>query len=308
MITHRCLSSLLLTSALLLGACGGASTAESPTAPAAQPTTAPATVPTAAALPTAAAPPTAVAAPTAASAPATQPAQSGPTVLTASGGAPDDVRAKVDEYRGLLGLPDNGGAPGTQPAGHRSINWDGVPDEFAAPNPLPSDFFNAPSEPRARGAVLTTPGAAVQVSADDDNPAGATVRFGNLNDSYSNIFTAFSGERMFSPIGSNIVDLTFYVPGTNTPAVVRGFGAVYADVDTDHTAFEYFDKAGNSLGTFATPIADNGLSFLGVVFPQPVVHRVRIAYGTSALGPDDGPEHDVAIMDDFIYGEPQAAP
>jgi len=98
------------------------------------------------------------------------------------------------------------------------------------------------------------------------------------------------------------------VPGTNTPAVVRGFGAVYTDVDTDHTAFEYFDINGNSLGKFATPIADAGLSFLGVAFPEPIVHRVRIAYGTDALGPDDSSEVDVAVMDNFIFGEPQPAP
>jgi hypothetical protein len=170
------------------------------------------------------------------------------------------------------------------------------------------DFFNDAKPPRARGAVLKTPGEGLMVSADNDNPAGASPRFGNINDSYSNIFTAFSGERMFSPVGSNIVDLEFFVPGTTTPAVVRGFGAVYADVDTDHTAFEYFDASGKSLGAFATPIADNGLSFLGVLFPDPVVRRVRIAYGTSALGPDDGPDSDVAVMDDFIYGEPQALP
>ena len=83
-------------------------------------------------------------------------------------------------------------------------------------------------------------------------------------------------------------------------------GAIYADVDTDHTAFEYFDAQDKSLGTFATPIADNGLSFLGVAFPEPVIHRVRITYGTVALGPDDSAQNDVAVMDDFIYGEPQA--
>jgi hypothetical protein len=227
-------------------------------------------------------------------------------VITAAGIGPDDIRAKVDEYRQLLGLPDNGGQPGTQPAGHRSINWDGLPDELAAPNLYAPDFFNDTKPPRARGAILATPGEGLMVSADGDNPAGASPRFGNINDSYSNIFTAFSGERMFSPVGSKIVDLPFFVPGTQTPAVVRGFGAVSADVDTDHTAFDYFDADGKSLGTFATPISSDGLSFLGVAFPEPVVHRVRIAYGTAALGPNDGPEADVAVMDDFIYGEPQA--
>jgi hypothetical protein len=228
-------------------------------------------------------------------------------VISGSGAGPADIQSKVDQYRQLLGMPNNEGQPGTQPSGHREINWDGLPDDLAAPNTYLADFFNDTKPPRARGALLSTPGTGLVVSANSDNPSGAPPRFGHINDSYSNIFTAFSGERMFSPIGSNIVDLEFFVPGTNTPAVVRGFGAVYADVDTDHTAFEYFDAAGRSLGTFNTPIADNGLSFLGVAFPEPIVHRVRIAYGTAALGPNDGPDNDVAVMDDFIYGEPQAA-
>lgn len=233
---------------------------------------------------------------------AAQPAAATDAVVLASAG---DIAAVVQEYGHLLGSVDNGGVPGHQPTGFRSINWDGVPDELAAPNFLPGDFFNAAEAPRARGAVFSTPGAGVQVSADSDNPSGSLVRFGHLNPTYVEIFQAFSEERLFSPIGSNIVDLTFFVPGTTTPAVVTGFGAVYTDVDLPHTAFEYFDADGNSLGQFEVPVADNGLSFLGVVFPEPVVYRVRIQYGTVALGPNDGEGVDVSVMDDFIYGEPQ---
>jgi hypothetical protein len=227
-----------------------------------------------------------------------------PTVVSAAG----DITAAVEQYRALLGGPNNGGTPGTQPGGRREINWDGVPDEFSAPNFLPADFFNAPTDPRARGAVFSTPGTGVQVSADSDNPTNTAVRFGNINPTYSTIFQTFSPERLFSPIGSNIVDLTFFVPGAQTPAQVRGFGAVYTDIDTDHTAFEYFDNNGRSLGQFKAPIANNGLSFLGVAFDQAVVARVRITYGTVALGPDDSADTDVAVMDDFIYGEPQPIP
>jgi hypothetical protein len=282
-----------------LSACGGAPAATSPTAAPAQATVAPAaTIAPTAPVPTAPSAPTS----------APQLDQTGPVVIAGAGVTPADILARVDEYRQLLGMPNNEGQPGTQPAGHREINWDGVPDDLAAPNIYVADFFNDTKPPRARGALLSTPGTGLVVSADGDNPSAASPRFGHINDSYSNIFTAFSGERMFSPIGSNIVDLEFFVPGTNTPAVVRGFGAVYADVDTDHTAFEYFDAAGKSLGQFKTPISNNGLSFLGVAFPEPIVRRVRIAYGTTALGPDDGPDNDVAVMDDFIYGEPQAVP
>ena len=55
-----------------------------------------------------------------------------------------------------------------------------------------------------------------------------------------------------------------------------------------------------------TPIADNGLSFLGVVFDDAIVARVEVKYGTGALGPNDGEgDVDVAVMDNFIFGEPQ---
>jgi hypothetical protein len=238
-------------------------------------------------------------------APSTPAAAQVPHVIISDAG---DITRAVELYRVVLGGPDNGSAPGPQPQGRREITWDGVPDEFAAPNYLPGDFFNAAIEPRIRGALLATPGIGVQVSADSDNPANAPVRFGHINPTYSAIFKTFSGERLFSPIGSNIVDLTFAVPGTQTPALVRGFGAVYTDVDTTHTAFEYFDRNGRSLGEFSVPIANNGLSFLGVAFDQPIVARVRITYGTVALGPDDSLENDVSVMDNFIYGEPQPAP
>lgn len=233
-----------------------------------------------------------------------QQASAEPTIISGSG----DITAVVEQYRQVFGGQNNGGEPGSVADGYREINWDSLPDEEAAPNPYAPDFFNQPTAPRARGIVLTTPGEGLFVSADSDNPYGVLSRFGNINPSYADSFKTFSEERLFSPLGSNIVEATFYVPGTDTPAAVRGFGAVYTDVDTDHTAFEYFDINGNSLGKFATPIADAGLSFLGVAFPEPVVHRVRIAYGTDALGPDDSLETDVAVMDNFIYGEPQALP
>ena len=104
------------------------------------------------------------------------------------------------------------------------------------------------------------------MSANSKNPTNTPVRFGNINPTYSTTFQTFSPERLFSPIGSNVVDLTFAVPGTKTPAQVRGFGAVYTNVATDHTAFEYFDTNEQSLGQFKVPIASNGLSVLGVAF------------------------------------------
>lgn len=229
----------------------------------------------------------------------------GQLVRTGSGADAASIQAVVDQYRTDLGdlNPNMVGSLGT---GRREINWDGVPDAFAAPNDLPGNFFNSNSP---RGAVLSTPGTAVQVSADDDNPTSTPPRFANINPTYADIFKLFSPQRLFSPIGSNIVDLYFFVPGTDTPAVTRGFGAVYTDVDVlENTAFEYFDASESSLGTYSTPLSNEGLSFLGVSFADPIVRHVRIRYGNSALGPDDGGDIDVAVMDDFIFGEPNAVP
>ena len=221
-------------------------------------------------------------------------AQGKPVVISGAG----DVAPLVDKYRKLVGEPDNGNNPAQQ-GGRREINWDGVPDDRAAPGFLSPDVF------KARGAKLTTPGKGVQVSARPGNSAGTAPRFGDINPGYAKIFKPFSGERLFSPVGSNIVDLTFVVPGTDQPAAVRGFGAVYVDVDQPHTSFQYFDAKGKSLGRYRVPVQNEGFSFLGVVFDKPVVARVRIEYGSVALGPDDTRKNDVSVMDDFIFGEPQ---
>jgi hypothetical protein len=72
-------------------------------------------------------------------------------------------------------------------------------------------------------------------------------------------------------MGSNIVDLTFVVPGTNSPALTSGFGAVYADSDIAGVkSFEYFDASGVSLGSFEVPTFNNGY--------------VQLAYGSTAGG------------------------
>ena len=217
-----------------------------------------------------------------------------PTVISGAG----NIAPLVEQFRAKLG--DNLGNKGPAKKGRREINWDGLPDELAAPAYLAPDIF------KNRGVILTTPGEGIQVSARAGNPGGVLPRFGNINPTYVTLFNHFSAERLFSPIGSNAVDVRFVVAGTNRAALARGFGAVYVDVDREHTAFEFFDRDDKSLGRFAVPANDGGFSFLGVVFDKAIVARVHIDYGTNQLGPNDDADNDVAVMDDFIYDEPQA--
>jgi len=229
------------------------------------------------------------------------------TIREITGANAAAIQATVDAFRNDLGGVDNGSSAASFVTGRREINWDGVPDNTAAPAMLPGNFFNANS---TRGALLTTPGTALQVSAKTGNPTGTPLRFGNLNATYSAAFGTFSTERLFTAVGSNMVDVTFFIPGTNTPATVSGFGAVFTDVDiTGSTNIQYFDAAGalllsrdvlNSAGS-AT------LSFLGVSFSVERVARVRIMAGNATMGAADGGATDIVAMDDFIYGEPQRA-
>src|SRR5688572_29953596 len=108
----------------------------------------------------------------------------GQLVRMGSGPDPASIQAVVDQYRADLGTL-NPNLIGSVGSGRREINWDGVPDTFAAPNDLPGNFFNSNSP---RGAVFSTPGASVQVSADSSNLTSTLPRFANINASYADIF------------------------------------------------------------------------------------------------------------------------
>ena len=241
--------------------------------------------------------------------PAAQAQTEARTVFVGTAAKPAGLKAVLQSFRAALGGPDLGGDPGPFTGGRREITWDQVPDELASPNVLPGDIFDGTEAPFARGVRLSTPGESIQVSADSNNPNGFLPRFGHVNPSYTQTFKAFSAERLFSPVGgSNLVDVTFRKPGTGEEATVRGFGAVYIDVDRSKSSFEFYDAQDRLLGAFKVPARNGGFSFLGVIFDNPVVARVRIRYGTHALGPRDDAGHDVAVMDNFLYDEPQPLP
>jgi hypothetical protein len=248
------------------------------------------------------------------------PATAAPSAAAASFAAPSFTKIEgaasdaaglqptVDAYRALLGEPNNGSAPGSQPAGRREINWDGTPDAQSAPNLLPRDFFNTTVP---RGAVFSTgAGNKFQVSADSDNPTQTAVRFGNINPQYRENFNVFSAQRLFTPLGTNKMSVRFFQPGTTKPATVKGFGAVFTDVDkAGTTKIELYDQWGTQLWWQAVPkgtTANRSLSFLGVKTTADV-YEVRITTGNAPLSSTntDTSARDVVVMDDLLYGEPQ---
>jgi PEP-CTERM motif len=220
------------------------------------------------------------------------------TVTSAAGPNAGSILNAVDQFRGILGNPNNGNAAGPLASGRREINWDGGGTATTV-NGTPFAGFQV-----TRGALFTTSGTGfVQAP-----PSGLATQFNNAT--YGNIFQVFSAARLFAVIGSNVMDVTFTVPGDpGTPALTSGFGAVFADVDlANTTSLQFFDINDISLGVFFSPSANNGLSFLGASFGSAIVSRVRITLGNTALGPNDQNPVDVVAMDDFLFGEPQAVP
>jgi hypothetical protein len=223
--------------------------------------------------------------------------------FSATGANVAAIQPAVDSFRSALGTlnPNSAGSFGT---GRREINWDGVPDNFSAPNLLPANFFNVNSP---RGVVFSTPGTGFQVSASASS--GTPVEFGNINPGYSNIFAAFSPQRLFTALGSNVVDVNFFVPGASTPAFTTGFGAVFTDVDfANTTSIQFFNLANALIGTVFAPntAGSETFSFAGGLFDAgEQIGRVRIFSGNAALGPNESANIDLAVMDDFIYAEPR---
>jgi hypothetical protein len=213
--------------------------------------------------------------------------------------ATGDIAATLAEFRTVLGDPLNG-TPGPFKDGRREIKWDGA----ALPtnvNTFPADFFNTTVK---AGAIFSTDGIGFRTSDND---------FSDINPAYADDFNAFSLPKTFMPVGSEQMTVSFRQPGTETPAATRGFGVVFSDVEREGAAsIKLFDAEGRSLGQYHAPVRTDpaGFSFVGVVFDSPIVAEVRITSGQRALGADvqdlsDGGNLDLAVMDDFLYAEPQ---
>lgn len=239
-----------------------------------------------------------------------------PTVFQAAGPDAASIQSTVDAFRAKLGNPDNKNAAGPLGSGHREINWDGGGGVDATTPPVTpfNTFLNT------RGARFTTPGIGLaQAPPSGGAQNGLVGLFGNPT--YADIFKTFSALRLFTPVGSNVTESSFFLPGSNgsVTATIRGFGAVFTDVDQpdgsgpaqkhgnrfSNTLIEYFDANGQLLFSSFVPASpgDGGLSFFGIAFDDARIASVRITAG-DVPGPDDDAKHDIVMMDDFIYGEP----
>jgi len=240
------------------------------------------------------------------------PAAAAPVTFSVGGtDAISSIQTTVTSFQTALGNPNNGNNAGTT-GGRREINWDGGNPALVAnaPGGTPFNVFL-----NTRGGQFNTPGTGfIQAPPSGGPDNGLAGAFNNAT--YGDIFTVFSASRDFTPVGSNITDGLFFIPGTTggTAAEVSGFGAVFTDVDSaTSTKIDYFDRNGNLLAerfVAAGTVPNKSLSFLGVVFNAgEEIFRIRITSGNAALatGTNDDATHDLVVMDDFLFSEPTAA-
>lgn len=219
--------------------------------------------------------------------------------------ADGDISDTVSAFQLALGNPNNGNSAGPFDEGRRQINW----DAGIVPFDMPADFFNNPAFPPTRGAVFSNENnSEFRVSND-----GIDNEFDTFNADNPNQFSTFSAPRLFTPIGTNVFDVNFFIPADNTPATVSGFGAIFSDVDLfGSTVVELFDVNNQLISSNAVEANPNGLSFFGITFDDlvPPIFRVSITAGNTdiGLGLADDPLNgiDLVVIDDLFYGEPQA--
>ena len=225
------------------------------------------------------------------------------TVFEAAGADPAAVTPTRDAFRTAVGGGTVAGANGSFSGVRREINWDGVPAASSDPNAFPANFFNVNSP---RGTVFSTPGTGFLVSANAGESTPTLFGFGND-------FQAFSAQKLFTAVNSNITDVRFFVPGTANATTTSAFGLVFVDVEVaGSTRLDFFDAADHLIFSRSALVGGNqGLTFLGAVAAGgETIGRVRITSGSNTIvsnGVLGNPNDDIVVMDDFLYAEPGAA-
>eukprot|EP00181_Compsopogon_caeruleus_P003018 CAMPEP_0184678838 /NCGR_PEP_ID=MMETSP0312-20130426/1651_1 /TAXON_ID=31354 /ORGANISM="Compsopogon coeruleus, Strain SAG 36.94" /LENGTH=248 /DNA_ID=CAMNT_0027127895 /DNA_START=112 /DNA_END=855 /DNA_ORIENTATION=- len=229
-----------------------------------------------------------------------------PKVFSATAANAIGLEAVTELFEDKLGGVNNENNPGPLTTGYREINWDAP----IVPFNMPGNFFRATV---TRGLQVIAKQGKFAVSND---PNTHDNRFSTFLGQYPGIFKTFSPQRLFTPVLENKMWIRFFVPGTNKalgqnlPALVRGFGIIFTDVDFyGKTKLILFDQYDRKIGVYNAQPKNNGLTFLGVILEKTDprgIKRVRVILGNAKVGFRDGAAYDVVTMDNFFYGEPIA--
>ena len=133
-----------------------------------------------------------------------------PAVFQAAGPTAASIQGTVDAYRAALGAPNNGNTAGPLASGRREINWDGG-GGVDATTATRHAVQRVPEHPRR---PVHHAGHGPFAGSTIGRPQGGLAGlFGNPT--YGTIFSTFSPLRLFTPVGSNVTEALFFIPGTD---------------------------------------------------------------------------------------------
>ncbi|XDA98811.1 hypothetical protein AB1M95_02595 [Sulfitobacter sp. LCG007] len=223
------------------------------------------------------------------------PGVAAPVIFSDAGPRAADIQDTVDAFRAEFSALNTNTPTNEDPDGRREINWDGVPDSLSDPNDFPGDFFNGSTPGRARGIEFVATGDTEGFEVSSSSASGVPILFDEPDE-----YSFFSPEKIFRPDDGATFDILFFDPtDQKTAATTRGFGAVFTGLELiDQVILSFYDIKGDLLAKEGVlPSGLTNLSFLGVVFDDPLVARVSVGTGLAYV-------EDEPVMDDFLYGEP----
>jgi hypothetical protein len=180
------------------------------------------------------------------------------------------------------------------------------------------------------GSTTITPGHVVSIAPTRLQPWGISLGrgvavandgFASVNPSGAGRFPAYSAPNVFAPFNSNRLQMQIVAPANQangtSQAATRGLGVMFLNVwQPNTTSLQYFSGTTLLYTAFAPATGVGQLSFVGVLFPSPVVTNVVISLGTATLfsfdgtsassGPPDSPPsgNNLVAADDVVLAEP----
>jgi hypothetical protein len=210
----------------------------------------------------------------------------------------------IAAFEAAAGGTDNHTAPGEQGSGFRHFTPGGIAVDGSDPGStaIPGGHTAAVASSRLQPWGLEL-GPAVAVANDG---------FGSVNPN-----AGFSPPNLWAPFSSNTTQFEIVAPtaqaGAPVPAVTRGLGVTFVNVQNSSTTIQYYSGSQALLAQPQT-VPQGATSFEGVLFAKPVVTSVVITLGTAKIFSFDGstvtadntPSNTMAAGDDIVVAEPGA--
>jgi hypothetical protein len=191
---------------------------------------------------------------------------------------PSTAYPSLTAFEAAAGGGDNGTTPGGQGSGFR----------YFAPNVIAANG----SDP---GTTAIPGGHTAALSPSRLEPWGIALGpdVAVTDDGFQSVNSnaAFGPSDLWAPFNSNTTTLEIVAPNaqmaTPVPAMTRGLGVTFANVESSGTTIQYYSGDAPLLPQ-PLPVSTGPMSFAGVLFRDPVVTRVVITLGTAEIFDFDG--------------------